>query len=50
MMEFFSSVYELLHRCEEMGMRPPRGWDLMPENTVLDACRAFLGVNRGFDN
>ena len=46
-MEFFSSVYELLHRCELMGMHPPRGWDIMPENLLLEACRAFLGVKHG---
>ena len=49
MMDYFSSVYEFLHRCEQMGMRLPRGWDLMPENTVLQACCAFLGVNHGCD-
>jgi hypothetical protein len=46
-MEFHSPVYELLYRCEQMGMRLPRGWDLMPADAVLDACRAFLGVSHG---
>ena len=49
-MEYHSPVYELLYRCEQMGMRLPRGWDLMPENAVLDVCCAFIRENHGRDN
>jgi uncharacterized protein YbdZ (MbtH family) len=46
-MEYFSPVYELLYRCEQMGMRLPRGWDLMPADAVLEACRDFFEVKNG---
>jgi|GEM_PF-6069238 hypothetical protein len=46
-MEFFSPVYELLYRCELMGMDLPHGWDLMPETALLAACSVFLGVTYG---
>jgi len=45
-MEFHSPVYELLYRCEQWGMRLPRGWDIMAEASILQACRAFLEANR----
>jgi hypothetical protein len=46
-MEYFSPVYELVYRCEQMGMRFPHGWDLMPEVAILESCRAFLEVKNG---
>jgi len=45
-MEFHSPVYELLYRCEGMGMRLQREWDLIPEVAILQACRVFLEEDR----
>jgi hypothetical protein len=41
-MEFCSPVYELLYKCEQMGMKPPKNWDLMYEVDILQACQKFL--------
>ena len=46
-MEYHSPVYELLHKCELMGMHKPIGWDLMTEPDILKACQAFLGGSHG---
>jgi uncharacterized protein YbdZ (MbtH family) len=45
-MEYHSPVYELLSTLEQLGMRLPKGWDLLPETSILQACRAFLEANR----
>lgn len=49
LVEYHSPVYELLHKCEKIGMRSPRAWDLMPEDAILEVCKAFLGGNHGRD-
>jgi len=49
-MEFSSPVYELLDRCEALGMKQPHSWDLMSEPLLLDACNGFLKVKNGCDD
>lgn len=41
-MEFSSPVYELLYKCEQMGMHNPDKWGLMREPDILEMCQKFL--------
>jgi len=45
LMEYFSPVYELFHRCEKKGMRL-NGSDIMLEADILNACTTYL-QNKG---
>jgi hypothetical protein len=35
-METASPVYELLYRCEKLGIKVPRNYDLMAESQLLE--------------
>lgn len=46
-MESSNPVYELLIRCESMGMHL-KGYDLMLEPDIVGACQDFLRSKHGF--
>ena len=35
-MEYTSPTYELLFKCETIGIKKPFGYDLLPENYLLE--------------
>jgi hypothetical protein len=41
-MEFYSPVYELLNKCEDLGMHPIKGYDLIPEGDLLILIQDWL--------
>jgi hypothetical protein len=45
-MEFYSPVYELLYKYEQMGIKIPRNWDVMPKVYLWELLQQIPGEKK----